>query len=298
MALKQIFKNIKKYFSNNSIQLQDKNEIENFIRGLYRIFLNRDGDSEGIKCFVDSVVNGKSLLEIIEIFSKSDEFKKLNVLYVRKKDQENLKASTKLSFEKLKKLNEFNPAGEVSKTHKKRLENGFFLKYCSGEVILDIGFSGYDNPEKKTFLPNATGIDLDYPGYDGIHLPFPDESVDTIHSSHALEHIQFDCAAIREWHRVLKIGGFIVCTVPSQALYEKKLFLPSKFNYDHKRMYTASSLCASFDSALEPNTYKIRHLRENDDGYDYSIDPDNHSVGCFEFEIVVEKIKKPLWSLE
>jgi SAM-dependent methyltransferase len=177
------------------------------------------------------------------------------------------------------------------------LRSGFLDRYCSGPLILDVGYTGYDNPEKKTALPGAIGIDLDYPGYDGLHLPFDDGSVDCVFSSHCLEHIQFDHAAIRDWYRVLRIGGFIVCMVPSQALYEKRRFLPSQFNADHKRMYTPSSLARAFEDALEVNSYRVRHLVENDADFNYTLGPDIHSDGAYEIEIVIEKIVTPGWTL-
>jgi SAM-dependent methyltransferase len=191
---------------------------------------------------------------------------------------------------------DFNAPGEAGHSYLKRLRSGFLDKYCRG-VALDVGYSGYANPEKKAALPNAIGIDVDYPGYDGIRLPFDDESVDCVFSSHCLEHVQFDHAVVRDWYRVLKIGGFIVCMVPSQALYEKRRFLPSPWNTDHKRMYTPSSLAKTFEDALEVNSFRVRHLAENDDNFDYSIGPELHSQGRYEIEIVVEKIRKPDWTL-
>jgi hypothetical protein len=85
--------------------------------------------------------------------------------------------------------------------------------------------------------------------------------------------------------------------VPSQALYEKKRFLPSNWNGDHKRMYTPSSLALVFETALSVNAYRIRHLAENDRGFNYSLGPDKHSDGAYEIEIVVERIRPPAWSL-
>jgi hypothetical protein len=34
------------------------------------------------------------------------------------------------------------------------------------------------------------GVDIGFPDYDGVTLPFADESVDTVYSSHVLEHIR------------------------------------------------------------------------------------------------------------
>jgi len=192
---------------------------------------------------------------------------------------------------------DFAPPGEAGKSYARRIRTGFLARYCGGDVVLDVGYSGYDNPQGKAALPHAIGIDLDYPGYDGLHLPFADGSVDTVFSSHCLEHIAQEQEAIREWFRVLKIGGFFVCFVPHQALYEKRAVLPSRWNGDHKRFYTPATLMTAVESALEVNSFRLRHLKDNDIGFDYAVGPDAHSAGCYEIELVIEKIRKPEWDL-
>jgi SAM-dependent methyltransferase len=192
---------------------------------------------------------------------------------------------------------DYAPPGEAGKSYQRRRADGFLERFCGGDVVLDVGFTGYDNPEKKPSVAHAIGIDLDYPGYDGVTLPFADASVDTVFSSHCLEHIGHDLWAIREWHRVIKVGGFIVTIVPSQALYEKKRYLPSRWNQDHKRMYSPSSLLRAFEEALPVNSYRVRHLVENDANFDYTVTPERHSFGCYEIELVIEKIPQPDWQM-
>jgi len=186
--------------------------------------------------------------------------------------------------------------GEPASTFLLKLTNGFFERFMSGPVILDIGFKGGD-AEAVPILPHATGVDLDYPGYDGLCLPFGDGSVDTVFASHVLEHIPDYCAVIRDWFRTLQVGGFIVCIVPHQFLYEKKRELPSRWNSDHKRFYTPASLLREFEESLPPNGYRVRHLMDDDLGYRYEIGPERHAAGCYEIELVVEKIKAPDWNL-
>src|SRR5436305_812127 len=67
--------------------------------------------------------------------------------------------------------------------------------------------------------PARHGVDVDYPGYDGIHLPFPDESQDAVYNSHCLEHIANYHDALLEWYRVLKIGGYLIIVVPHQHMF-------------------------------------------------------------------------------
>src|SRR3954451_8182591 len=121
-----------------------------------------------------------------------------------------------------------NIGPEAARSYQRRVESGFFKKYLSGKNILDIGYRGEDQTSVP-IVEHAVGIDLDYPGYDGVHLPFPDETQDSVYSSHCLEHIDDWRASLREWHRVTKIGGFIILTVPHQHLYEKRRELPSRW---------------------------------------------------------------------
>jgi SAM-dependent methyltransferase len=186
---------------------------------------------------------------------------------------------------------------ESQKSYQTKLERGFFDRFLSGEAILDIGFAGHGG-DGQPIVPQAIGIDKDFPGYDGIRLPFANESQDTIYSSHCFEHIEDYAGALREWHRVLKVGGYMIIVVPHQHLFEKRVGLPSAWNLDHKRFYTAASLLAEVESSLPPNSFRVRHLSDNDQGYDYSVPPLDAASGCFEIELVLEKIAQPHWDNE
>jgi len=186
--------------------------------------------------------------------------------------------------------------GEAGRSFTEKLRNGFFSTYMAGEVTIDVGYRGAFE-DAVPILPHAIGVDLDYPAYDGKKLPFPDESVDTVYSSHMLEHVADFRATIRDWHRVVRSDGFVVCVVPHQFLYEKRRSLPSSWNADHKRFYTPASLLREFETSLRPNTYRVRHLRDNDEGYTYGMGPEAHSGGGYEIELVVQKIAPPEWDL-
>lgn len=181
---------------------------------------------------------------------------------------------------------------ETGKSHEQRTRSGFYEKYMQGEG-LDIG------PNRDPVLPTAIGVDKNYPDYDGVTLPFPSKSKDYVYTSHCLEHIPSSqvTGILREWFRVLKVNGYLVITVPHQFLYEKRQSLPSRYNPDHKRFYTPESLLDEIEVSLDVNTYRVRHLRDNDDGYDYSIPPERHSKGCYEIELVLQKITPPEWRL-
>jgi SAM-dependent methyltransferase len=180
---------------------------------------------------------------------------------------------------------------ESQKTYPSKVASGFLDKYLSGDNILEIGHRGSGDWETDLgIVPNATGIDLGYPGYDGIHLPFPDASQDAVYSSHCLEHITDYQSALKEWFRVLKIGGFLIVVVPHYQLYEKTFFLPSRFNGDHKRLYHPGILLAEIHDSLPIGEWRLRYCQENDLGFDYSLPVDVHSAGSYEIECVIEKI--------
>ncbi len=138
---------------------------------------------------------------------------------------------------------------EARKTIEAKLLGGFVGRYLSGANILDIGYRGYLH-DAVPIVPQAIGVDLQYPGYDGKTLPFEDESQDAVSSSHCLEHIDDYKGALREWYRVLRVGGFMIISVPHQFHYEKRPAPPSRWNPDHKRFYTPASLMSEVESAL------------------------------------------------
>jgi SAM-dependent methyltransferase len=181
---------------------------------------------------------------------------------------------------------------EAARNWNRRVREGFIDKYLAGEAVLDIGYRGSD-PQSQPIIEKAIGIDLGYPGYDGKTLPFPVESQDAVFASHVLEHVEDWAGALGDWYRVLKTGGFLVIAVPHRDLYERKSTLPSRFNLDHKRFYTPASLLAEIEHALPVAGWRIRSLRDIDDGFDYAIPPERHASGCYEIELVVQKIRVP-----
>lgn len=183
---------------------------------------------------------------------------------------------------------------ESQKTYAAKVESGFFEKYLSGDHVLDIGFAGHDG-SGQPIVPNAIGVDMSYPGYDGTRLPFDDVSQDAIYSSHCYEHIADHIGALRDWHRVLKVGGFIVIVVPHSHLFERREAMPSIWNEEHKRFLTSGSLLSEIEAAFPPNTFRVRHLRENDEGFDYGAMPQDPVPGCYEIELVLQKLPPVDW---
>ena len=68
----------------------------------------------------------------------------------------------------------------------------------------------------QTALQFSRRRGLDYlVGADAMKLPFADNCIDTIVTMDVLEHLPDDCAAMREFFRVLKPGGRVIATIPA-----------------------------------------------------------------------------------
>ena len=188
---------------------------------------------------------------------------------------------------------------ETARNQARRLAEGFIDRYLSGDRVLDIGFRG-GLADAEPVTDKAIGIELDYPGYDGKTLPFEDGSQDAVFASHTLEHIEDYRTVLADWYRVLRIGGYLVIAVPHQQLYERKAALPSRFNGDHKRFYSGAKpdlrCCAEIEVSLPLGGYRIRSLRDVDDGFSYDLPPERNPVGCYEIELVAEKIAIPFYA--
>lgn len=65
----------------------------------------------------------------------------------------------------------------------------------------------------------------------------PDGSLDFVHSSHCLEHLDDPRDALRNWLRILAPGGFLVISVPDEDLYEGGQW-PSLMNAEHLWSFT------------------------------------------------------------
>jgi len=92
----------------------------------------------------------------------------------------------------------------------------------SDEYLLDVGCG--DKPFKKVFtVENHIGLEHKETVYrenkadlcgDIFDLPIPDDSINTVLCTEVLEHLEYPHQAIDEFHRVLKVGGFLIMTVP------------------------------------------------------------------------------------
>lgn len=95
---------------------------------------------------------------------------------------------------------------------------------------------------------------------------FASSSMDFVFSSHLLEHIEDHKAALAEWYRLLKIGGYLVLYLPHKDFYPN-VGQPGA-NPDHKHDFlpsdiiTAMYVCGGWDLVVK---------QERNEDYEYSM---------------------------
>ena len=94
----------------------------------------------------------------------------------------------------------------------------------------------------------------------------------------------------------LATGGCLVITVPHQFLFERKLQLPSRRKSGALRFYTPGSLLFEVEEALDPNSYRVRFLADDDAKFDYSTPLSEVPKGAASIFLVIQKIDRPLWA--
>ncbi len=154
--------------------------------------------------------------------------------------------------------------------------------YLKGR-ILDIG-AGLDPITK-----NAIVFDKPQGDAQDIHKFFPENSFDTVFSSHCLEHMVDPVSAITHWYSLVKSGGHLIVIVPDEDLYEQGHF-PSIFNHDHKATFTLSKSKSwspvsinCLDLCLKLGG-KIKYLAQQSDDYDFSM-VSHKKLGLLRFRV-------------
>jgi len=158
----------------------------------------------------------------------------------------------------------------MNETTKAKLHWGAIEQEATRGRGIDIGCG----PDPVT--PGARRFDLEH-GDANLISQHVNEQYDFVYSSHCLEHMHQPRAAILEWWKLVRPGGYLFVLVPDEDLYEQGVF-PSRFNDDHKATFTLSK--ASSWSPLSINVLdlanslpggKIISLQLQDRGYDRSL---------------------------
>ena len=125
------------------------------------------------------------------------------------------------------------------------------LPYIIGNVI-DIGAGGHPVVERaiQVELPlgnHEGGYQWYHSGEEpkgmgrwhsgALDLPFKDESVDTVFSSHLLEDFADWGPPLLEWSRVLKIGGHLVILMPEETRWNAAVAAGQPPNCQHRHLW-------------------------------------------------------------
>jgi len=208
-------------------------------------------------------------------------------LYSRSYAKEIIRKYRYLIFGRLPVLGRKDSPGETTKAFSRRLEEGFFDKYCQGKGI-DIGYCG------DPITSDAYNWDFEH-GDAQTMSGVNDDFFDFIYSGHVLEHLSDPSLAIKNWWRILKKDGYLILYLPHRDLYEKKDALPSRFNEDHFHFFLPESDVPpdtiGLRSLLENNlsNYRIVYINTCDSGY-HNPGDELPSVGEFSIEAVIQKI--------
>lgn len=96
---------------------------------------------------------------------------------------------------------------------------------------------------------------------------FSDGCVDTVFSSHTLEHIEDHKAALREWWRLLSIGGHLTLYLPHRDLYPR-IGEPGA-NPDHKHDFCNDDIIEAMREVAPDWTLLVNETRDQDDEYSF-----------------------------
>lgn len=180
---------------------------------------------------------------------------------------------------------------ETSKSRERRVREGFFQTYCVGRG-LDIGCG--DDPLST---PYGTVTPYDKRDGDATFIDKFIERFDFVYSSHCLEHLHEPDIAIRSWYDQVKTGGYLIVCVPHRDLYEKKKFLPSNFNSDHKSFWLPEKsdnihtygVRELFNKVLDGCKYDWIQIKACNEGW-VETDPETHSEGEYQIEAILQRL--------
>jgi len=138
--------------------------------------------------------------------------------------------------------------GGVTDAHPNDSEGDMVRKFIKGEAVVEMGVGA-----KKT-VPHAIGVDRVakgevMPWMDGAvsvadvvadvtePLPFEDNTFDTLIARHIIEHVVDVVKVLREWTRIVEVGGRVIISTPNENISRG---IP--LNPEHCHTFTPDSL--------------------------------------------------------
>lgn len=133
-----------------------------------------------------------------------------------------------------------------------------FKKYCSHLKYIAQDFAQYDGTgDTGLQTGNWDNSKLDIVS-DITAIPLPDASVDAIMCTEVFEHIPDPVAAVKEFNRLLKPGGYLLITAPFASLTH---FAPYHFASGLSRFW--------YEKHLPDNNFVIDELMLNGNYFEY-----------------------------
>lgn len=138
---------------------------------------------------------------------------------------------------------------------------------CAHAISLDLPEEAYKNYNNST----RGGSPIQWRG-DALNLPFKDNVLDAVHSSHVLEDFPVEQwpAILREWGRVIKPGGHLIVSVPDRKRFRYRVaHMGQGENLAHKH----EAYVGEVSGYIRPMNYEILFDRfvNDTDPHEYSI---------------------------
>ncbi len=133
-----------------------------------------------------------------------------------------------------------------------------FKKYCTHLKYFAQDFGQYDGTGSNGLQQgNWDNTKLDIVS-DITSIPLPDQSVDAIMCTEVFEHIPDPIAALKEFTRLLKPGGYLLLTAPFASLTH---FAPYHFASGFNRYF--------YEKHLPDNGFEIEELKLNGNYFEF-----------------------------
>ena len=154
------------------------------------------------------------------------------------------------------------PQTETPKVQSETSKHRHFCEpYCKGNGV-DLGSGGdpvvphaiqFDLPPESSYgIPGHTDPNIHWRSDASKELPFKDETLDFLHSSHLLEDFADWTPVLQEWDRVLKRGGYMMISVPDHARFRAAVAGGQGDNLAHKHESREGELTEHFGDNYEP----------------------------------------------
>ena len=173
---------------------------------------------------------------------------------------------------------------EVASARERLMAACIFDPIFSRAAILHIGFRDDDfDMITRPINERAIGFDKNYAAaYDEAHLPFETASQDVVWSSFYLQQLEHPVAAIKDWLRILKPGGYLVL---SNSLVESVTRVADATHMPAKQISLAK-LFGIMDEIFQTYPCRIVHCAQTSPTFQEIAGEDILS----EIDLVIEKI--------